>query len=259
MLPHQSLDIESIKLGKIDKKRITKKYAQYRSFYILLKYEDLHGACREREIVLDDYEKYEEKENGETREARKSIDQKFSSILLSSIPQRPTNQEIQENTAPNLMVDIKDSLATQSNVKLDKAFSLENIEDKRKRTTASIVQRSGQSKFRQSLLEAYNGRCAITGCDVEEALDAAHIHPYSGSESDRVSNGLLLRADLHKLFDCYLLAIDPTTMEVHIAPSLANSYGELAGKRLNLPEEQALTPNRKVLEGHFAQCKWIND
>lgn len=51
------------------------------------------------------------------------------------------------------------------------------------------------------LLKAYGGKCAITGCDVLEALEAAHIYPLQGVATNDASSGLLRRSDLHTLFD----------------------------------------------------------
>ena len=65
--------------------------------------------------------------------------------------------------------------------------------------------RPRQDAFRQALLLAYEGRCAITGCDAEPALEAAHVADWR-SEND-AGAGILLRADLHKLFDAGLLVI----------------------------------------------------
>ena len=127
----------------------------------------------------------------------------------------------------------------------------ENPEDARERIVASIVRRRGQPKFRKRLLEAYNGRCAITDCDAEAALEAAHISPYRGEYTNHASNGLLLRADIHTLFDLYLLSIDPETKKVLVAPSLAKTYyGDLADNHLRLPEDEAFTPDKKALEQH---------
>ena len=61
------------------------------------------------------------------------------------------------------------------------AFDPNNIEDARERVTASIVQRRGQPAFRRTLLKMYDQKCVITGYDVPEALEAAHILPYKGS------------------------------------------------------------------------------
>jgi predicted restriction endonuclease len=114
------------------------------------------------------------------------------------------------------------------------AFEPQSLADARERVTASIVRRRGQPEFRRALLQAYGRRCAITGCDAEQALEAAHIIPYRGRETNHLSNGLLLRADLHTLFDLGLVAIDTATMTVVVAPSLNDTtYHYLDGKLLS--------------------------
>jgi len=69
--------------------------------------------------------------------------------------------------------------------------------DARLRVYRQIVSRRGQSGFRAALMEAYSGRCSVTDCDAASALEAAHLHPYRGPDSNSVGNGLLLRADIH--------------------------------------------------------------
>ena len=80
------------------------------------------------------------------------------------------------------------------------AFNPAFMADERRRALANRVFAPGQSLFREKLMRAYDGRCAITGCNVEAALEAAHIIHYCGPESDHVGNGLLLRLDLHARF-----------------------------------------------------------
>jgi len=82
------------------------------------------------------------------------------------------------------------------------------------------VVRQGQPKFRSELLRAYGGCCAVTGCDVPEALEAAHIDPYEGPMSNTLSNGVLLRSDVHSLFDLGLLGINPDNNTVVVAPEI---------------------------------------
>ena len=88
--------------------------------------------------------------------------------------------------------------------------------------------RKGQSKFRQALIKVYQGTCAITGCDEESALEAAHIIRYSDAGTNHPSNGMLLRADIHTLFDKSLLSVNPQNYEVIVSPKLlGTSYTEL--------------------------------
>jgi len=73
-----------------------------------------------------------------------------------------------------------------------------------------------------------------------EALKAAHIEAYRGPDSNHPQNGLLLRADLHSLFDLGLIAIDSGTMTVQLAPDLRGTvYGELHGRQLRRPGDIA--------------------
>lgn len=132
-----------------------------------------------------------------------------------------------------------------------KVFDPHNIIDGRERILASIIRRRGQPEFRRMLLKAYSGKCAITGCDAVDALEAAHISPYRGPDTNHPSNGMLLRADIHTLFDLGLLTIDTKTMSVLIAPNLSHTlYAGIAGKMLCLPDEPDLLPSRELLDQH---------
>jgi len=132
-------------------------------------------------------------------------------------------------------------------------FNLQDILDERTRVISAVVQRRGQSEFRQNLLQAYENQCCISGCDAVETLEAAHIVPYQGLKTNHPSNGLLLRADLHVLFDLGLLAVDTKTMSVVISSSLANTtYSTLSKIRLRLPKQENINPNKEALDLHRA-------
>ena len=79
----------------------------------------------------------------------------------------------------------------------------------------TTLARLDQGKFSEKIRNQYNHACVITGCNVRAALQAAHIKPFSEDRDDAPENGLLLRADLHLLFDRGLMAIDPATGKVH--------------------------------------------
>lgn len=128
------------------------------------------------------------------------------------------------------------------------AFDATNTEDSRERTLRTIAQRRGQPAFRKALLEAYEGKCAITGCSVTAILEAAHIVPYLGDHTNHVQNGMLLRADIHTLFDLGLIAVEPETYVVQVSRELDSSdYGRLLGTRLRLPELEDLWPDPLAL------------
>lgn len=121
--------------------------------------------------------------------------------------------------------------------------------DARLRVMRQIVARRGQSAFRASLLDAYQGRCAITGCDAVAALEGAHLRPYRGPHSNTVANGLPLRADVHTLFDLRLLAPDPDTRKIVISKLLAGTqYESLTGVQLAEPPVAAHRPSGETLQ-----------
>lgn len=134
-------------------------------------------------------------------------------------------------------------------------FNPANLKDARNRVLTPIVQRRGQPVFRRKLLKAYGGMCAISGCNVREVLEAAHIIPYLGEKTDFTANGLLLRADLHTLFDLHLISVD-ASMRVLISPRLAGTdYQKLKGKMLRIPNAVSCHPNGKALATHRKACK----
>lgn len=130
----------------------------------------------------------------------------------------------------------------------DEPFDPSDLEDARERISREITRRRGQRAFREGLLRAYEGRCAITGCDVKDVLEAAHIVPYLGPMTNRTDNGLLLRADIHTLFDCGLISIDAQTRSVVVADRLlATDYASLNGKALRAPATPADAPSTQAL------------
>lgn len=131
------------------------------------------------------------------------------------------------------------------------AFDPANDEDGRQRILAAIARRQGQPEFRRELLRAYGSRCIISGCEIAEVLEAAHILPYRGSHTNHISNGLLLRADLHTLFDLGLIAVDEVTHLLIVSTALRNSdYGRLQGTPLSKPLLDSDRPNSQALRLH---------
>ncbi|QTE30026.1 HNH endonuclease [Pengzhenrongella sicca] len=124
--------------------------------------------------------------------------------------------------------------------------------DARIRVQAEIAVRGGQARFRKLIVGAYGARCAVTNCDALPVLEAAHITPYRGPHTNVVRNGLLLRADVHTLFDLGGLGINPDDGDrVVIARHLRETaYGPLHGRRITIPENPALQPSEPLLRRH---------
>ncbi|MBX7497226.1 HNH endonuclease [Qipengyuania sp. 6B39] len=138
-------------------------------------------------------------------------------------------------------------------------FDPASVEDGRKKVLASVARRQGQGAFRRALMRAYDGQCAVTGCAIEALLEAAHIHPYLGPETNHTTNGLLLRADIHTLFDLGLMAINHSNQVVVSDRLLGSDYDHLSGKSLQTPTDAADHPSSKALAWHRTQHHFGSD
>ncbi len=131
------------------------------------------------------------------------------------------------------------------------AFDPESTKDGRKKIVEMIIKRRGQARFRKKLLAAYDHHCAFTGCNAADALEASYIIPYRGDYTHDLSNGLLLRSDLHTLFDLGKVAVDTRTMSIVMSDELLNSsYRILANQPLRFPKNEAERPAKEGLDLH---------
>ncbi len=116
--------------------------------------------------------------------------------------------------------------------------------------------RIGQGSFRVSVTSAYEKRCSITGERTLPVLEAAHIKSYAKSGPNLAANGLLLRSDLHKLFDGgYLTITSDLKVEVsnRIRSEFENGkeYYQFHGKSLtHMPGDLTLRPRSEYLQWH---------
>lgn len=97
---------------------------------------------------------------------------------------------------------------------------------------ATVARRPDQAAFRKAVFQAHEGKCAITRCGVSAALDAAHRHGRSWKDGHNgASDGLLLRKDLHALYDRHLLLIDADGV-IELTDEARRDYPELAGLKI---------------------------
>lgn len=131
------------------------------------------------------------------------------------------------------------------------AFDPTSTKDGREKIVETITKRRGQPQMRQSLLAAYDYTCAVTGCNAPDALEATYIIPYRGKYTHHSSNGLLLRADIHTLFDLGKLAVDTRTMTLVVSDELLEtSYRILTDRPLKYPKEDSQRPSTEALDLH---------
>ncbi len=149
-------------------------------------------------------------------------------------------------------------------VRSDVALPLSDVQyqhsetDTRRKVLSAVAQRRGQEGFRAGLIAAYGGQCAVTGSRVLAVLEAAHIDSYAGAHTQHVSNGLLLRADVHTLFDLHLLTVTRGLL-LAVSPELKGSeYMTYDRRRVRLPAESAQRPDRQALGRHRNRCTWFS-
>ena len=118
-----------------------------------------------------------------------------------------------------------------------------------------ILPRRGQGEFRLLVTDIYGRRCAVTQERTLPALEAAHIRPFSDGGEHKPQNGLLLRRDIHRLFDTGYVTITPD-LKFEVSPRIRDQfengrdYYSLHGKRIATPRRPDLRPDPTALSWH---------
>lgn len=89
---------------------------------------------------------------------------------------------------------------------------------------SAIFPRLGQGIFRTAVTDEYQRRCSVTGERTLPALEAAHIRPYAAGGANSVNNGLLLRSDLHRLFDRGYVTVDSNDRRFIVSRRIKDDY-----------------------------------
>jgi len=124
-----------------------------------------------------------------------------------------------------------------------------------------VTPRLGQGAFRVAITELYRRQCALTGGKVLPALDAAHIRPYAEGGTHTKSNGILLRKDIHSVFDAGYATVD-TDYRFVVSDKVKDifhngeEYRRLHGAVLRLPDNPAERPDRSLLQWHN-DCRYL--
>jgi putative restriction endonuclease len=123
---------------------------------------------------------------------------------------------------------------------------------------AIVYPRLGQGTFRVLVTDLYERRCAVTGERTLPVLEAAHIRPYGASGPHDPRNGVLLRSDLHTLFDRGYVTVTPELrFEVsrRIREEFENGreYYKLHGASVRQPSRGEWAPSREYLDWHASE------
>jgi hypothetical protein len=131
------------------------------------------------------------------------------------------------------------------------------IQDEDKRQAYARRVRKGQSRFRKALHTLYGSRCAFTGTDEESVLEACHIISHAKTGDNSLDNGLLLRSDIHVLFDEHLMTLANDGQRILVRKDVtAPEYVSLSGKSTRLrpstPESHLM-----LIRQHNSQLSWV--
>jgi putative restriction endonuclease len=119
----------------------------------------------------------------------------------------------------------------------------------------TIRPRLGQGAFRIAVTEAYGRKCAITNGKVLPALDAVHIRPYGEGGAHTIPNGILMRKDIHSVFDAGYATIDPdfrfvVSDKVRTVFDNGSEYRRLHGLKIQVPTKPSFRPDVELLKWH---------
>jgi len=109
--------------------------------------------------------------------------------------------------------------------------------------------RPDQQFFSQTIRENYRNKCAVTGCVTRAALEAAHISTQKGLDNNSPANGILLRSDIHALFDRLLITLSVDGMQLEVSPELTDpSYSSLRTVMVARPERGSPPSTENIRE-----------
>lgn len=118
-----------------------------------------------------------------------------------------------------------------------------------------VAARRGQGAFRLMVTDAYERRCAVTGERTLPVLEAAHIRPFSEHAQHEVRNGILMRSDVHRLYDLGLVTVE-ADLTFRVSRSIERDYSNgkiyyaLDGTKIRTPEQSDRRPDVLALGWH---------
>lgn len=173
-------------------------------------------------------------------------------------PSSWANSIVQGKTFPSSSVEglqLWDRLEQQSSTAFGTVLGFSDREQSRFGEPTLITPRLGQGAFRVTITELYKRQCALTDGKVLPALDAAHIRPYADGGTHTKSNGVLLRKDIHSVFDAGYATIDDNyrfvvSSKVFDVFKNGSEYRRLHGSRIRLPTLISDWPDLEGLRWH---------
>jgi len=118
-----------------------------------------------------------------------------------------------------------------------------------------VLPRLGQGAFRVIVADSYLWRCALSSSHILHILDAAHIRPYASGGTHSPANGILLRQDVHTLFDRGYITVTPD-FRIEVSKRIKEEFNNgleyyaMQGKQIHLPQVEQFKPSTEALVWH---------
>lgn len=125
-----------------------------------------------------------------------------------------------------------------------------NSELDRQKRQGEIAVRPGQDKFKKTIRQNYGRTCAVTDCNTPQALEAAHIRAYDGKDDNSPDNGILLRVDIHALFDAFLITLSEDGSRLDICEELADDPTYAFLRDVNVKAPRDAPPSKDNIRSH---------
>ena len=124
-------------------------------------------------------------------------------------------------------------------------------------TTSVVRRRRGQRAFRFMMMDRFGEKCAFSGDQPPQVLEAAHLYSFAKKSEHHADGGLLLRRDFHSLFDSNLMTVNPDSWRIEIAPRLQayGSYRDFDKAPLLVPEDKR--PDSQLILEHYEQSERV--
>lgn len=169
---------------------------------------------------------------------------------------KASGYELDKEAGKSILKNLEHALHKQNAFNL--GMEVHQIDEAKARYGKEIMirPRLGQGTFKIAVTDAYHRSCAITEEHTLPVLEAAHIKPFSDGGPHEISNGLLLRSDIHRLFDKGYITVTP---DLHIEVSRrireefenGRYYYPFDGHLLNhFPKSPQERPDKEVLIWH---------
>lgn len=167
----------------------------------------------------------------------------------------PSDFETVEMHATDVLEEIEVEIS-EDELDLEELEQFEIPYDMLEDPISQVKVRRGQPRFRLMLLKLYNNTCIVTGCKITQLLEAAHISPHSAGSDYRLSNGLLLRADIHTLFDLDMLAINPETFRLKMIDTLRQSEHYAEFDEIDIQKRLSMLNPKYKLSDEGLRKRW---